>query len=125
MESYEETISSFIKGADRISFSQLKKDVKDYLKTEGKLTNESASLVDAKAPLIVIDLLGKGCIATVREDETCNETFGNSELPVCDNCMIYALKRVVGWKRDYPDSKKFLFDITGDFVPYDIRKVHC
>jgi hypothetical protein len=125
MEAYEETISSFIKGADRISFSQLKKDVKDYLRAHEKLTNESANLVDAKAPLIVVDLLGEGRIATVCEDKTCNEAFGNSELPICDKCMIYTLKRVNGWKRDYPDDKKFLFDITDDFVPYDIRKVHC
>jgi hypothetical protein len=121
MTIYETVISRIISEADRISFGQLKKDAKKLSSEEYKRRGGSPKLVDANAPSIVVQMLGEGKIDIACEDKKCNETFGDSQgIPICDNCMIYPNRKIVGWKKD--SNGNFVYDSGQDTsVSYDFR----
>jgi hypothetical protein len=124
MTIYETVISKIISEADRISFGQLKKDAKKLLRSEEyKRRGGSPKLVDANAPSIVVYMIGEGSIDTVCENGKCNKTFGDTQaIPICDNCMIYPNRKIVGWKKD--PNGNFVYDSEQDAsVSYDFRKI--
>ena len=113
---YEPLISEILNdGVDRMSFGELKENVKRSLE------KRYAKSVDVKAPRIIALMIAEGKVKTMCDDGKCNELFGGTNhIPVCDRCVIYPNKVVMQITKDREGNVLYDFE-SGEPIPYDLR----